>query len=337
VVGGKVLATAESDLLICLDAGTGRELWRKTHKISELPPELNAKELKLPAQGGSATPTPVSDGRWVYVFLGSGVVASYDLEGNRRWIQWHDLPQTNAYGRTASPLLVGERLLVHFGPLACLDARTGELMWQNKRAPAAYGTSATTRIGGVEVVVTPMGDIVRVADGKVLASNLATMFYSSPVIEDGVAYFIDATAIAVQLPEKADEPFTPKELWSVDLEGEFFASPVVHEGLIHTVNKDATYYVLDAKTGKAVVQQTLKLLPGGQASPDVMVYPSPALAGGHLLIANNAGGANVLQPGREFKELQLNSIGQGTGGSYAFAGKCMFIRGGERLYCVGSR
>jgi len=44
-------------------------------------------------------------------------VACHDLEGRCRWRDWYDMRLATNYGRTASPVLVGQRLLIHFGPL----------------------------------------------------------------------------------------------------------------------------------------------------------------------------------------------------------------------------
>ena len=336
-VGAKVLLTVEPDLLLCLDAASGKECWRKAHKSADLPPELHAKAPEQPPQAGFATPTPASDGACVYACFGTGIVVCYDLEGKRRWIVWLDVEQTTSYGRTASPVLVGDKLLIHFGPLVCLDTATGKRLWQNDKAEAAYGTPAAARIGGVDIVVTPRGDLVRVSDGKILADTLGATSYVTPVIQDGVAYFIHAVASAVQLPDKIGDTVQTKELWSEELEGEFFASPVVHAGLVHIVNSDALYYVLDAKTGKTVLKEPLKLPPAGEHSATVLVYPSLALAGKHLFVGNNAGDTAVLNPGPKLQEEKLNSLPQGSGASYSFSGSSIFMRSGQMLYCVGKK
>src|SRR6266567_457267 len=43
LVAQRVFITAEPDLLICLDAGTGKELWRKLHNLSDFPAAKNAR------------------------------------------------------------------------------------------------------------------------------------------------------------------------------------------------------------------------------------------------------------------------------------------------------
>jgi len=337
VVGGKVLLTVEPDLLLCLDAASGKECWRHTHKFSDLPAELHAKDPELPTQAGHATPTPVSDGQWVFAYFGTGIAVCYDLEGKRRWINWFGVEQTTNYGRTSSPVLAGDKLLLHLGPLVCVDAATGKLLWQNDKAQSGYGTPAATQIGGVDVVVTPKGDLVRVSDGKILADTLGATSYGSPVIQGGVAYFIHSVATAVQLPDKIGDKIEAKELWCEEIEGEFFASPVIHEGLVFTCNSDAVYHVLDAKTGKTLLKEPLKLPPAGEHSATVLVYPSLALAGKLLFVGNNVGDTAILNPGRKLEEVKLNTLSRGSGASYAFAGSCIYMRGGDVLYCIGKQ
>ncbi len=334
LVGNRVVITAEPDLLVCVDAATGRELWRKAHKISDLPAELNAKAPRLPQDYGDATPTAVSDGKWVWVFLNSGIVTCHDLEGKSRWMTWYPARLTTSYGRTASPVLAGKRLLVHFGPLLCLDASTGKLLWQNDKAKASYGTPAIARIGGVDVAITPKGHVVRVADGKILADRLGSCGYVSPVVHNGVVYFIDRTMSAVQLPEKAGDEIEGKELWCEDLDGDFFASPLVYGGRVYAVDRAANYYVIDARTGKTVVKKSLDL-PTPARSDGPNVYASPCLAGKHVLVGNDAGDTALVEPGDQATVAATNSLGAGSGATPTFRGKRMFVRGGKLLYCIG--
>ena len=335
VVGSRVFVTCEPDELVCLDAETGRELWRKAHKLADVSAEAAAKGARHSSQYGDANPTPVSDGTWVWVFLGTGIVACHDLEGKSRWMHWYDVRRTTSYGRTASPVLVGDRLLVHFGRLVCLDTATGKLLWKNNEARASYGTPAVARLGDVDVVVTPKGQVVRVADGKTLAADLGNCMYTSPVVHDGIVYFIDGTMTAARLPEKAAERIECKELWISDLDGEFFASPVVHGGRVYTVDKAARYYVVDASTGRTVLNKKLALAPAIRAD-SASAYPSLCLAGKHLFIGNDAGDTIVLEPGDAGVAVGSGSLPGGSGGTLAFSGRRVFARGGKLLYCLAA-
>lgn len=334
VVGPRVFITAEPDCLICLDAATGKELWRKAHKVSDFPAAADAKYPVRPNQYGDATPTPVSDGNRIWVSFGSGIVACYDLDGQCRWVNWFDRRVATTYGRTVSPVLVGDRLLIHFGPLVCLDAATGRMLWQNDGAKASYGTPAPARIGDVNVVVTPKGHVVRVADGKTLATGLGSCGYTSPLVLRGVVYFIDREISALQLPEKAGDKIDCKELWSGELNGEFYASPLVYDGRIYTVDRAANYYVIDAATGKTLLQTTLEMPPAGR-SDGPSVYPSICLAGKRLLIGNDAGDAMLLEPRDQLSVVARNSLPGGSGGTPTLSGQRMFLRCGKVLYGLG--
>jgi outer membrane protein assembly factor BamB len=335
VIGQRIFVTAEPDLLICLEAETGKELWRKSHKLSDLPAAVNAKDHVQSSQYGDTTPTPVSDGKWIWCFIGTGIVACYDLDGRTRWIHWYDLRQNTMYGRTASPVLMRDRLLVHFGPLACLDAATGKLLWQNDNARASYGTPVPTRIGEVDVVITPKGHVVRVADGKTLASDLGNCTYTSPVVQGRMVYFIEGTMTAVQLPEQAAEIVECKELWSGELTGDVFASPLVHGERLYTLGKESNYHVIDPRTGKTIHQQKLQWPSAEHAEANA--YPSLCLVGNRLFASNDAGDTLLLEPGDQGAVVGTNSLPRGCGATPTFSGKRMLIRGDNLVYCIGGQ
>ena len=115
----------------------------------------------------------------------------------------------------------------------------------------------------------------------------------------------------------------------------FYASPLIDEGRVYAVDRAANYYVIDAATGKTVLQKTLDLPPAGRVeSPNV--YPSICLAGKHLFVGNDAGETMLLQPGdRGTVVAATNSLPGGSGATPTFSGQRMFVRGGKLLYCIG--
>ena len=326
-VGEKVVLTAEPDVLICLDAASGKVLWRRTHGAKDLPAADRGKDLEPPTECGYATPTPCGDAKRVYALFGNGVVACCDLDGNRRWIRLIDIRQTETHGRSASPLLVGGRLIVHVSDLFCLDAATGRTLWR-RPAKAALGTPAAVRIGEADLVVTPQGDVFRLADGKRLATGMAGLDVASPVVHEGVVYFVAATATAWKLPREIvdGQPFAVAQLWKVRLPGQCFASPLIHNGLIYTIGKTGHLFALDAKSGATVFSRKLTVKSD--------CAPSPALAGEHLFLPTDGGVTLVLKPGRGYREVCRNTLTPGSMSTPAFSGGRIFLRSGEALVCI---
>ena len=86
-------------------------------------------------------------------------------------------------------------------------------------------SSALTRIGDIDVIITPGGHAVRLSDGKTLASDLGHCTYTSPIVHGSIIYFIDKSISAIELPEKPADEIEGKELWFEDLTGELYSSP----------------------------------------------------------------------------------------------------------------
>ena len=94
---------------------------------------------------GFSMPTPVSDGRHVYVWSGLGVAACYDLDGRRRWIT--RVP-TGPLEYGSSPALADGVLAVFLGKLHGLNAQTGELLWTQPKIHKNIAAVMATTFAG---------------------------------------------------------------------------------------------------------------------------------------------------------------------------------------------
>jgi outer membrane protein assembly factor BamB len=277
---------------------------------------------------GYSSATPVSDGRYVWVVFGTGIVACYDLEGNRQWAKFIEKP-TDMWGHSASPVVVGDKLIVHISQFTALDKTTGARLWQT-RTGASWGTHLPTAIGGTQVIVTPKGEILRVDDGVVLAKGIGGLEYASPILDGRIAYFIENGGKAVELPEAVVEnKVVCRKLWNTQPKKDrYYASPVLHEGLLYAVTQVGVFSCIDAATGEVVYEQNLGL---GKA----VCYPSVTFAGGHLFVAGDNGTTVVVTPGRTYSEVGRNKI-EPYRGSLVFDGDRLFLRGFQNLYCIGA-
>ena len=336
VAGGKVFVISKPAQLLCVDAETGKLLWQKSNTFADLPKPVEEQ----PARGaaGNVAGTPACDGQSVYAVFGCGIVACYDMQGQRRWIEHFAQLPVSEYGRSSSPVLASGKLLVCFDHLMALDPNTGKVLWQNEKVLETHGTPLAAKTGGTEVVLTTSGHVVRLADGELLGET-TEMKYTSPIVHDAVVYLISGRSAAFEMLSLPDNKLQLKKLWENDLEGLFYGSAVYDRGLLFAANNEGQFHILDAKDGKVLAAKDLEMPTQGgpPGMPHANVYPSLTLAGKYLYVSNDAGDTLVLEPGREYKVLKHNDLGEGSGGTPVFAGKRMYARGGVNLYCVEER
>jgi len=338
VADGRVFLVADPAWLFCVDAANGTVLWKKSNDFADLPDKVDAK--RPAGDAGNTTPTPVTDGRHVYVVFGTGIVASYDVEGKRRWIRHFDLKPATEYGRAASPVLAGGKLLITLSHLIALDAETGKEVWRNKAVPECYGTPIVATVAGEEVAAMASGQIVRVRDGALLATDLGGLKFASPIVVDQTLYLIQTGSSAKRLAPESRDRWEARQLWEQEIEGgAFYASPLWDKGLIYAVANENIFTIVDAKDGKIVATRELESREpsGAPAAAPPNIYPSLVLAGKYLYLFTDSGEALVLEPGRAYKELKRNYLGKGHGGTPAFDGTRMYLRSGQKLYCIGEK
>ena len=286
--------------------------------------KTNYPSVKRGGSGNSAA-TPVSDGQRVYVAYAHGVVACHTLDGERQWAK-HFPPATSNFGHSASPVVVGNRLLIQFRDLAALDTETGNEVWRVD-VKVRWGTPVTTRLGDTPVAVTAGGDMIEISNGKILSQKMFSLGHNSPILQDGVLYALDAGKFrALKMPDSVNSE--PAVLWETSTSRQrTFASPLYHQGLLYQLTETGILTVADATTGESVYRKRLDF--GKRAR----VFSSVTLAGKNIFLASENGTCLVIKPGREFSEVARNQL-KGFYGSPIFEGSRMFARGKDRLYCI---
>jgi outer membrane protein assembly factor BamB len=274
---------------------------------------------------GFSSCTAVADDAQVYVLFGSGIAAAYDHAGERKWIRQVERPDHD-WGHSSSPVLAGGKLLIQIKSHHALDPQTGETKWTLPSQPL-WGTSVAAKIGDVDVLLSPRGEFIRISDGKLLCHLKINLEYNAPTVENGVVYYSQGNTRAFKLPTAAADTLAPESLWSAKIkEDRYYSSPVIHDGLIYNITRASELTVLDAANGQLVYTKALGL-------PQTF-YPSITLAGKHLFISNDQGTTVVLEPGREYKEVKRNVL-EPFRCSPVYAGKRMYVRGFQNMYCIG--
>lgn len=308
---------------------------RRSAELKEQLRPLEAEQKAL-AKSGSSLPgtqdsngysscTPVSDGRVVCMVFGSGVLACYDLEGNRKWARLHEKPK-HEWGHSCSPVIAGGKLVVQVLDVVGLDLADGSEKWRVKSQPH-WGSLATTRIAGEDVVLTPDGQLIEAADGKLLAEKMASLEYATPFVVDGIAYYIEHGGKAVRLATTTEGK--PETLWTTKPKDDrYYSSSLLEGGLLYAVTREKVLSVIDGANGEIVYSKTLDLGRGGEC------YSSITAAAGYVFLSSDNGTTLVLAPGREYKEVARNSLDDFRS-SPVFVGQRMYLRTKKAMYCIG--
>jgi len=313
------------------DVDLGKRLDALTRRRDGIERRLKRLEdnAQAPTDGstGYSSPSPVSDGENIWAMFGTGVAACYDMDGERRWIALLDRPN-HGWGYSASPILADGKLIVSVTDVMALDAASGEEVWR-VQSGYHFGTPLAIGIGGVGVLVTPEGQLVRLADGKVLASGMGGLPFNSPIVCDGVMYGVgydDRKAKAWRLPAEADVAAAPELLWEVEVAPDrYYTSPVCYEGLLYAVTAGGVLNVINAEHGSEVYRRNLDL--GGT------YFASPTIAGGYLFLMNDGGTALVLEPGPRYVEVARSPL-EAVRSTPVFAGNRTYLNYLGTLRCV---
>lgn len=332
-----VFVTSEPDLLICLDRTGGKVLWKVAIKAADLTDENSrkaAEKYEAPKDGSGLTAaTPLTEGKNVYAALGNGLICAVDLEGKRKWTLGLEADPTTGYGRSSSPILVAGKLIVHFSNLHAFDPANGKQLWVNTEAKASYGTPVALRVGDVDLIVTPNGDVVRAADGKSVASEIGRAAHSSPIqLGEGAVCFGNTEVLGLRL----NAAFKEQELWNGTVAGDVFGSPLLHEHTLFITTAAGELFAFD--TGGKGEQTPLingRKLFENENTGGPTAYSSLTLAGQYLFLNSNKGETVVLEATRETRLISRNKLPGGTGSSPVFSGKEIFMRDGDRLLCIG--
>jgi outer membrane protein assembly factor BamB len=343
------VADGDDLFLWCVDRTKGVALWKK---------RLGGGNTKMRKQNMSS-PSPVTDGRSVFVMTGTGVLKGFDFKGTELWSR--DV-QTE-YGRfglnwgyASSPLLHEDALYVQVlhgmrtddpSYVMRIDKKSGKTFWKVNRptnaimeSPDSYTTPALLRYGSTTEIVITGGDCVTGHDpatGKELwrvnglnpqnAPNYRIV--ASPIVFDGIIYA--PTRVKPMLAIKSGgrgDISTSHKLWQF-MNGPDVPTPVTDGTYLYVITDNGVMYCLNAKTGEQVWGQQ-RVKPGTYSS-------SPVLADGKIYVTNEDGVTTVVKAGPQFEVLAENALAEYCLSSPAISDGQLFLRAGQTLYCIGKR
>lgn len=335
--------------LLCLSKSDGNVLWQKAVDEGN----------RLYRKGNSTSPSPVTDGRFVWTLTGNGALACFDMEGNQKWSRnvQQDYGQFGLnWGYASSPLLDDGKLYVQVlhgnntddpSYLTAYNSATGDKLWRVERptdaqaeSPDAYTTPAVLRVNGHKEIVVSGGDYVTGHDpdsGREIwrAAGLnprkerAYRIIASPVVFGEMIFAPTRKTPLLALRAGGTGDVTTSQLawtWTGN-GGPDVPSPVSDGERFYMVDDAGVATCVDVKNGAVIW--------GPQRTVSGTVSSSPLLADGKIYITNETAETVVIASGPEFKKLGTGALdGSYTLSSIAVSGQQLFVRTGTHLYCI---
>lgn len=321
--------------LICLDRRDGTILWHRRFFGS-------APTRYFEGRSSMATPTPVTDGRHLWAFFGTGDLFCLDLDGDLVWtrslVQEYDRFQ-NRFGMSSSPLLVDEMVVLqcdHWGQsyLLAMEKATGKTVWKTDREEnLSWTTPLVTDVAGRTEIVVPGTLRVRSYDpatGRQLwmVEGLTRDMVPTPVAGDGMIYVTcgpGGASYAIRAGGSGN--ITESHVaWRNPRGAPFVPSPIYVDGRYYLIDDKGIATCLDGKSGERIHQRRL-----GTA-----FTASPVAAAGRLYFIDEQGATAVLSADENFEVLARNELGENINvlSSPALAHGELFIRSMSHLYCI---
>ena len=328
---------------------SGKALWQ-----TPLGPERPGKHRN----GSGSNPSPTSDGRSLFVYFKSGMLAALDLSGKVLWktnVQERFGKDTFYWDVGTSPVLTGEDVVVammHHAEsyLAAFNKATGWLHWKvarNYQTPEegdhAYTTPIVFRHEDKEALLVWGGQHLTAhdaADGKQIwscgdfnpQSKPNWVAVASPVIAGRIAvvpYGRGECLHGIKLGGHGDVTSTHRA-WERNDTGAFVPTPAECRGRVYLLRDRGEIECLDPATGKA-------LWSGRLPRKSANYYASPAVADGKIYAAREDGVVFVTTAEGEFEVLAENAMGERIIASPVPVAGRLLLRGDKHLFCVGTR
>jgi outer membrane protein assembly factor BamB len=327
---------------------------------------------KRPIAGGNhierkqnmSSPSPVTDGRTVWVMTGVGILKAFDFSGKELWMR--DIQADYGkfglnWGYASSPLLHAGALYMQVlhgmrtddpSYVMKVDAATGKTLWKVERpttaqleSPDSYTTPALLQYDGKTEIIVTGGDAVTGHDpatgAELFRANILNptnngnyRIVASPTIMSGliVAPSRNNPLVAIRPGGRGDVAAT-HVAWTFS-RGPDVPTPVSDGQYVYVVVDGGVVFCLDVKTG-ATVYGPERLPPGTYSA-------SPILADGKIYVTTEQDGqTSVFRAGPKFELLATNTFGDGCSpfclSTIAVSEGQLFIRSSSHLWVVGER
>jgi outer membrane protein assembly factor BamB len=321
---------------LCLNAKTGNTIWNV-----EVFHQTDADTERIHGKNSYASPTPLTDGKHLFVHFGPQGTACLTLDGKPVWKR--TIKYRPQHGSGCSPILVDGVLFFSCDGLRepfviALNAKTGKTVWKRDR-PEQDNVKTFSFATALSINAASKRQIISPATGQVIAyepktgKELWTVKYDGfsviprPVYSHGLVYlstsFMRPKVLAIS-PTGSGDVTASHLKWSISRGAPNTPSALAVGDELYFLSDGGVASCVDAKSGKVYWQKRI----GGRYSA------SPVYADGKIYFESEQGMTTVIKPGREYRELAKNDLAERSFASFAIADGALFIRTETKLYRV---
>ncbi len=322
---------------LCLNAKSGQVVWDV-----EVFQQTATATQKIHRKNSHASPTPITDGKNLFVHFGAQGTACLTLDGKIVWKN-NDISYRMNHGNGGSPVLVEGVLCFSCDGskdpfVVALDQATGKVVWKKDRPPVSnsrkfsFGTPLVIEQEGQQQIISPGTDLVvayRPKDGQEIWS-VGYDGYSvipRPVYAQGLLFlstsYNTATAMAISPAGQGDLTKT-NIVWQTRKGAPHTPSLLVVGSEVYMVSDGGVATCADAKTGDVHWQKRL----GGSYSS------SPLFGDGKIYFQSEDGEGIVIKAGKTFEEIARNKMAARTLSSYGVVDSDLLIRTDKALFRI---
>ncbi len=321
-------------IAVGVDAENGKTLW-------ETEVFRDPKAPKIHGKNSHASPTPITDGKFIYVHFGHQGTACLDFNGKIVWKN-NDHRYAPVHGNGGTPILVDDKIVFSIDGsdkqfLVALNKADGKTAWKtNRKSKAArkfsFSTPLLIEYKGQRQIISPASDVVvscDPADGKEIwrASYDGYSVIPRPVFGHGMIFLSSGynvpTLYAIRVDGKGDVTET-HIAWSAKKVAPHTPSMLLVGKELYAVSDSGLATCLDALTGKIHWSERI----GGAFSA------SPFYADGKVYFQSEQGVTTVVRAGTTFEQISRSDLQEKTFASYAVADGAIYLRTETKLYRI---
>ncbi len=325
--------------VICLERDTGKMLWEQIAYEGTVYDDRHRKS-------SHASPTPATDGKYVFAYFGTEGLYCYDFNGKLIWKTSPGPIATVGMGTATSPVLFEDYVILQCDEdngeksfVVAYHKKNGKEAWKTPRqVQASWTTPLLVRSPQRAELITSGNEFIISYDPKTgkewwRTKGHASNAIASPVAGHGLAIvsagFPLKRMLAVKLGATGElDSLNANIVWRYNKGIAYVPSGILYGDYMYVMTDRGILTCLEAKTGAVVYE-------GGRLPMPATFTASPVACEGKLLLTSEDGDTFVIKAGAQHEVLATNSIGEPVYASPAISDGMIFIRGEKNLYCIG--